>query len=132
MILGIGSDLIDCRRIERDIQRSGQKFIDRIFTPAEQNRLKQRQHQAASFAKIFAAKEAMAKALGTGIAKGISWQDIEVSRKEWSPPTINLSGVALAHLNALTPAGMQAHMHLSMTDEWPYAQAFVIISVIPL
>lgn len=128
MIIGIGSDLTDCRRIEAVIQRQGDRFIKRVFTPHERDRLEARQNRVGSYAKLFAAKEAVAKALGTGIAKGVSWQDIEIRREMGAAPEVVLYNAALLHFNSLLPANRVGHIHLSLTDEWPYAQAFVILS----
>ena len=124
MILGIGNDLVDIRRIEGIIQRQGQKFIDRIFTKSEQNRANSRAHPMASYAKMFAAKEAFIKALGTGLAKGVTWHNAEITRNPWGPPTINVTGAALDYLMLKTAS---FKIHLTMSDEFPYAQAFVII-----
>jgi holo-[acyl-carrier protein] synthase len=129
MIVGIGSDLIDSRRLEGVINRQGQKFLNRIFTAHEQERANSRAHTLASYAKMFAAKEALIKALGTGLAKGVTWHNIEVRRDPWSPPQIVLSGMALEHFKAAIPLGKVGKIHLSMTDEPPYAQAFVVLSV---
>lgn len=128
MIIGIGSDLIDARRLEGVIQRQGQKFLDRIFTPHEQERAESRAHRLESYAKMFAAKEAMIKALGTGLAKGVTWHNIEVRRHPWSAPYIVLTGAALEHFKEKIPNGKQGEIYLSMTDEPPYAQAFVVLS----
>lgn len=124
MIIGIGSDIVDIRRIEGIISRQGQKFIDRIFTSSEQDRAKLRAHPFATYAKMFAAKEAFIKALGTGLAKGITWHNMVITRDQWSAPTVQVSGVALDHLHS---KAQKFRVHLSMTDEPPYAQAFVVI-----
>ncbi|WP_010303042.1 holo-ACP synthase [Candidatus Odyssella thessalonicensis] len=128
MIIGIGSDLIDIRRIEAVIKRQGQKFLNRVFTAYEQERSQLRAHSTASYAKMFAAKEALIKALGTGLAKGVTWHNIEVRREPWSPPTLILSGMAKHHFQSRIPSGLTGRIHLSMTDEPPYAQAFVVLS----
>lgn len=131
MILGIGNDLVDIRRIARSISQFGDHFLEKIFTTTERDLLNQRRLKAASYAKNYAAKEAAAKALGTGLREGISWQDIEVTRDPLGAPQIRLHGKAMKRLEKLTPPGMQAKIHLALTDEWPYAQAFVMLSAIP-
>ena len=131
MILGIGNDLVDCRRIERIIHKFGQRFLDRVFTLHEQNRLKKRSAQASSFAKIFAAKEAVLKAIGTGMTQGTNWHQIEIKRIGNTPPSIVLSGAAHSHFQKLIPKDMEGNIHLSLSDEWPYASAFVILSATP-
>lgn len=130
MILGIGSDLLDMRRIEAIIERQKQRFLDRIFTPHEQSRASSRSNPMQNYAKIFAAKEAVAKALGTGIAKGVTWHDIEIRRDPWSAPYAVLTGMALELLTQKIPAGFKSTIHLSITDESPYCQAFVVISFV--
>lgn len=132
MILGIGSDLVDIRRIERMISRFGGRFINRCFTEAEQEFCERRAARAAAYARRFAAKEACAKALGTGFAHGVFWRDIDIATRPGGQPTIRLTGGAAARLKAITPPGMQAAINVSMTDEWPLAQAIVIIHVLPL
>ncbi|MCE3231639.1 MAG: 4-phosphopantetheinyl transferase [Alphaproteobacteria bacterium] len=132
MILGIGNDLVDCRRIENTLKRFGSRFVNRVFTSQEQARIAQRSHQAAGYAKLFAMKEAVLKALGTGLAKGIIWHDIEIFREFKEAPRVELSGVAREVLKNQTPAGYAPHLHVSVSDEWPYAQAFAIISVISI
>jgi holo-[acyl-carrier protein] synthase len=131
MILGIGSDLIDIRRIEGTIERFGDRFLDRIFTAAERRRCDRRANRAAGYAKRFAAKEACSKALGTGFRKGVFWRDLGVVNLPTGRPTLVLTGNALAHLEAMTPAGMSARIDLTLTDEPPLAQAFVIITAVP-
>ena len=128
MILGIGSDLCDVGRIEKVIERHGERFIARIFTPAERARAGRRAHPAATYAKRFAAKEACAKALGTGLRKGVFWRDMGVVNLPSGRPTLKLSGGALARLKAITPEGFEARIDLTITDEGPMAQAFVVIS----
>jgi holo-[acyl-carrier protein] synthase len=134
MIIGIGSDLIDIRRISTVIERHGERFLDRIFTDAERakalSRAKSDKMVVATYAKRFAAKEACAKALGTGIRRGVWWRDMGVVNLPGGRPTLKLTGGALARLETLTPAGHQARIDLSITDEWPMAQAFVIISAV--
>lgn len=131
MILGIGSDLIDIRRIERTIERFGDRFLDRIFTAVERARSDRRANRAASYAKRYAAKEACSKALGTGFRKGVYWRDLGVVNLPSGRPTLVLSGHALAHLQAMTPPGMDVRIDLTLTDEPPLAQAFVIITAVP-
>lgn len=128
MIIGIGSDLVDIRRIERLISRFGPRFTGRVFTAQECARAHAQANPAASFAKRFAAKEACAKALGTGLAGGVFWQDMEITNGATGVPLIGLTGGAAARLAAMTPAGCAAHLHLTLTDEYPLAQAFVMIS----
>lgn len=133
MILGIGSDLTDIRRIEKACNRFGKRFEERIFSAVELATANRKgkagaKAKAASLAKRFAAKEACAKALGTGINKGVSWQDISVSNLPSGAPALSLTGKAAEMLLQLTPLGMKAQLHLTMTDEHPIAQAFVVIS----
>jgi holo-[acyl-carrier protein] synthase len=132
MILGIGSDIVDIRRIEQVLERHGERFARRVFTDTERERADARANRAATYAKRFAAKEACAKALGTGIGAGVFWRDLGVVNLASGRPTIQLAGGALKRLKALTPSGSEAHDDLTMTDEWPLAQAFVIISAIPV
>jgi holo-[acyl-carrier protein] synthase len=135
MIIGIGSDLIDIRRIEKVIERHGERFLGRIFTDQERARAERRAKSArsyvATYAKRFAAKEACSKALGTGIRQGVWWRDMGVVNLRGGKPSMALTGGALERLNKLTPAGHTAQIDLSITDEWPLAQAFVIISAVP-
>ena len=131
MIIGIGDDLIDIRRIERTLERFGDRIIQRIFTPTERERSERRAARAASYAKRFAAKEACSKALGTGFRAGVFWRDLGVVNLRSGKPTLALTGGAAERLRALTPAGMTAQLDLTMTDEPPMAHAMVIISAIP-
>jgi holo-[acyl-carrier protein] synthase len=131
MILGVGNDLIDIRRIERTMARFGTRFIDRIFTAVEREKSERRANTAASYAKRFAAKEACSKALGTGLRKGVFWRDMGVVNMSSGQPTMQLSGGAAERLRAITPPGMDARIDLSMTDEPPLAQATVVISAVP-
>ena len=131
MIIGIGSDLIDIRRIEKSLQRFGNRFVQRIFTETEQKRSEGRAERAASYAKRFAAKEACSKALGTGLRRGVFWRDMGVTNLRGGKPTMTLTGGALARLQELTPTGMSAQIDISLTDEYPMAQAFVIITAVP-
>ncbi|WP_092617492.1 holo-ACP synthase [Roseospirillum parvum] len=135
MILGLGSDLIDIQRVEKTLERFGARFIDRCFTPAEQAKAERRRGAgrayAATYAKRFAAKEAAAKALGTGFRAGVFWRDLGVVNLPSGRPTVVMTGGALARLQALTPAGLEARVDLTITDDWPLAQAMVILSAVP-
>ncbi|HXV22942.1 MAG TPA: holo-ACP synthase [Alphaproteobacteria bacterium] len=131
MILGIGSDIIDIRRIDRTLERFGRRFIDRVFTTVEQRKSEARAGRAASYAKRFAAKEACAKALGTGFRDGVFWRDMGVVNLASGKPTMLLTGGAARRLLEITPRGMVAQIDLTITDEHPQAQAMVIISAIP-
>jgi holo-[acyl-carrier protein] synthase len=131
MIIGIGSDLIDIRRVERTIERFGDRFLDRIFTPVERTRSDRRAGRAASYAKRFAAKEACSKALGTGFRQGVFWRDLGVVNLPSGRPTLTLTGGARDRLASLTPAGMRAEIALTLTDEPPLAHALVIITAVP-
>ena len=132
MIIGLGSDLCDVRRIEKVLERHGERFLDRIFTPAERAKADRRANRAETYAKRFAAKEACAKALGTGLRRGVFWRDIGVVNLPSGRPTMKLTGGALARLKAITPAGCEARIEVSLTDEGPTAQAIVIISAVPV
>jgi holo-[acyl-carrier protein] synthase len=132
MILGIGSDLCDIRRIERSLARFGERFTHRIFTEGERTKSERRAARAASYARRFAAKEACAKALGTGMALGVFWRDMEVVNLPGGRPTMRLTGGALERLNAMTPEGYVAVVHVSLTDDPPLAQAFVIVEARPI
>jgi holo-[acyl-carrier protein] synthase len=132
MIIGIGSDLIDIRRIEKSLERHGQRFIQRIYTEVEQARSEGRRARAASYAKRFAAKEACAKALGTGLAQGVFWRDMGVVNLPSGAPTMALTGGALARLDNILPSGHRAANHHTITDDFPLAQAFVIIEALPV
>ncbi len=131
MILGIGNDIIDIRRIEQTLDRFGDRFIERVFTEIERTKSDRRRMRAASYAKRFAAKEACSKALGTGFRKGVFWRDLGVVNEPSGRPTMHLTGGALMHLERLTPDGHRAVVHLTITDDHPYAQAIVIISAVP-
>ncbi len=131
MILGVGNDLCDIRRIEKSLERFGERFVQRVFTETEQKRSEGRATRAASYAKRFAAKEACAKALGTGLRRGVFWRDMGVINMRGGKPTLALTGGALARLQEITPAGMTAQIDLTLTDEYPLAQAIVIISALP-
>jgi holo-[acyl-carrier protein] synthase len=129
MILGIGTDIIDIRRIERVLKKHGTRFLERVFTEEERNYADSRPaNYAATLAKRFAAKEACAKALGTGLGQGVGWKDIGVIRKKFGPPSLVLKGKAMVHLQRLTPEGLSPKIYVSLTDDHPQALAFVVIS----
>ncbi len=132
MILGIGSDLIDIRRIEKSLERHGERFIARIYTEIERVKSERRKQRAASYAKRFAAKEACAKALGSGIADGVFWRDMGVVNLPGGKPTMHLTGGAAAALERLLPPRHRSVIHLTITDDFPLAQAFVIIEALPI
>jgi holo-[acyl-carrier protein] synthase len=129
VILGIGNDVIDIRRIEKAIERYGERFLNRIFTDTERARSDGKAGRAASYAKRFAAKEACAKALGTGLSRGVFWKDMGVVNQPSGRPTMQLTGGAARQLERLTPPGYQARVHLTLTDDGPLAEAVVVISV---
>lgn len=131
MIIGLGSDLIDIRRIEKTLERFGDRFIQRIYTDLEQKKSDGRNQRAASYAKRFAAKEACSKALGTGLSNGVFWRDMGVENLPSGKPTMNLTNGAAKRLESMMPDGMEAHIHLTITDDYPLAQAFVIIEGLP-
>lgn len=131
MIIGIGSDIIDIRRIERTLERFGDRFIERVYTETEQRKSEGRANRAASYAKRFAAKEACSKALGTGFRAGVFWRDLGVVNLASGKPTMNLTGGAAQRLAAITPPGMRAQIDITLTDDHPQAQALVIISAVP-
>ncbi len=131
MILGIGSDLIDIRRIETTFERHGQRFVTRVFTAEEKAKAERKPSPAAVYAKRFAAKEACCKALGTGLRKGVFFKDMGVVNLPTGQPTMILTGGAKGQLDFLTPSGMKARIHLTITDDYPLAQAFVVIEAIP-
>ncbi|MBI1211070.1 MAG: holo-ACP synthase [Alphaproteobacteria bacterium] len=130
MIIGLGSDLIDIRRIEKTLERFGPRFIDRLFTDVEKAKSEGRKNRAASYAKRFAAKEACAKALGTGLRANVFWRDMGVINLRSGKPTMALTNGALARLQKITPPGMKAQIDLTITDDFPLAQAIVIISAV--
>jgi holo-[acyl-carrier protein] synthase len=130
VIVGIGSDLCDIRRIEKSLERFGERFTTRIFTDVERTRSERKTDRAASYAKRFAAKEACAKALGTGVHQGVYWRDMGVINLASGQPTLALTGAAETRLAALVPDGLRPVIHLSLTDDHPYAQAFVIIEAV--
>ena len=131
MILGIGNDIIDIRRIEQSLARFGDRFVQRLFTETEQKRSECRKQRAASYAKRFAAKEACSKALGTGLRQGVFWRDMGVANLPSGKPTMKLTNGALARLQKITPEGMSAQIDVTITDDFPTAQAIVIISAVP-
>jgi holo-[acyl-carrier protein] synthase len=130
LIIGIGSDLSDIRRIEQTLERFGDRFVQRCFTPIEQARSERKNDRASSYAKRFAAKEACAKALGTGIKRGVFWRDMGVVNLRSGQPTMALTGGAAERLALMIPDGMKPVIHVSLTDDHPYAQAFVIIEAL--
>ncbi|MBN8951063.1 MULTISPECIES: holo-ACP synthase [unclassified Rhizobium] len=132
MIIGIGSDLIDIRRVEKTIERFGERFTERCFTDIERAKSEGRKNRAASYAKRFAAKEACSKALGTGLAQGVFWRDMGVVNLPSGKPTMQLTGGAAERLAAMLPANHRAAIHLTITDDFPLAQAFVIIEALPI
>tara|TARA_B100000959_G_scaffold277512_1_gene334265 strand:- start:140 stop:550 length:411 start_codon:yes stop_codon:yes gene_type:complete len=132
VIIGIGNDLIDISRIERTLERFGDRFIQRIFTDVEQAKSEKRRMRAASYAKRYAAKEACSKALGTGFRQGVFWRDMGVINLPSGKPTMHLTGGALKRLQEIIPEGMEAQINLTITDEPPTAEAFVIISAVPV
>jgi holo-[acyl-carrier protein] synthase len=131
VILGLGSDLIDIRRIEKTINKHGERFLSRVYTDIERAKSDRRTARAASYAKRFAAKEACAKALGTGLNQGVYWRDMGVVNLPGGKPTMRLTGGALKRLEKITPAGHQPQIDLTITDDFPLAQAIVIISAVP-
>jgi holo-[acyl-carrier protein] synthase len=130
MIIGLGSDLIDIRRIEQTLERFGPRFVNRVFTDLEQLKSERRAARAATYAKRFAAKEACAKALGTGLRNGVFWRDMGVVNLPSGQPTLKLTGGAAKRLQEITPQGMKAEISLTLTDDYPLAQAIVIISAV--
>lgn len=131
MIIGIGSDIIDARRIAKTIERHGERFLNRIYTAAERAKAESRAKPVETYAKRFAAKEACSKALGTGFRRGVFWRDMGVVNLSSGRPTMMLTGGALARLQAITPAGCKAQIDVTLTDDGPTAQAIVLISAVP-
>ena len=131
MILGLGNDIIDIRRVERTLERHGERFTMRVFTEIERAKSDRRRLRAASYAKRFAAKEACAKALGTGLSRGVYWRDLGVINLPGGKPTMKLTGNALERLNSMVPTGYVAQIDLTITHDFPMAQAIVIISAVP-
>jgi holo-[acyl-carrier protein] synthase len=137
MIIGVGSDIVDIRRIEKSLKRFGERFEKRIFTETERKKAQSRKGAglkviAGTYAKRFAAKEALSKALGTGVRMGVNWREMEVINLPTGQPTLRVSGAAESRLKELTPSGHEPCLHLSMTDEYPYAQATVMLEAIKL
>ena len=132
MIIGLGSDLCDIRRIQNSLDRFGTRFTQRLFTEIERQRSERKPDAAASYAKRFAAKEACSKALGTGFRRGVFWRDMGVVNLRSGQPTLALTGGAAERLAQMLPDGMRGVIHLTMTDDHPYAQAFVIIEALPI
>jgi len=131
VILGIGSDLVDIRRVAATLERHGDRFTQRCFTPTERARAERKSHaRAASYAKRFAAKEACAKALGTGMSRGVFWRDMGVTNLAGGQPTLALTGGAAERLASLVPPGYKSVIHVSLSDDYPWAQAFVVISAL--
>lgn len=131
MIVGLGSDLCDIRRIQASLDRFGDRFTGRVYTEVERRKCESRADRAGGYARRFAAKEAGAKALGTGIARGVSWKEIGVVNLPSGQPTLSLTGKAAQRLAAMTPPGHMANVHVSLTDDHPYAMAFVVIEAVP-
>lgn len=132
MILGIGADLADITRIEKTLERFGERFLNRVFTDIEKTRSDKRRERTASYAKRWAAKEACSKALGTGLRMGVAWREMGVVNLPSGQPTMMLTGGAAERLAKMTPPGHAAHIHLTITDDHPYAQAFVVIEALPV
>ena len=130
MIIGLGSDLIDIRRVEKSLERFGDRFVQRVFTEIEQAKSDRRKERAASYAKRFAAKEACSKALGTGLRQGVYWRDMGVANLPSGKPTMVLTGGARLRLESMMPDGHMPVIHVTITDDWPVAQAFVIIEAV--
>ncbi len=131
MILGLGNDLIDIRRVGRTLDRFGERFVKRIFTDVEREKAERRKNRTSTYATRFAAKEACSKALGTGFRKGVYWRDMGVVNLPSGKPTIVLAGGALKRLESITPIGMTAQVDLTITDDYPLAEAVVLISAVP-
>ena len=131
MILGLGNDLIDIRRVGRTLDRFGERFVKRIFTDIEREKAERRKNRTSTYATRFAAKEACSKALGTGFRKGVYWRDMGVVNLPSGKPTIVLAGGALKRLESITPIGMTAQVDLTITDDYPLAEAIVLISAVP-
>ena len=131
MIIGLGNDVVDIRRIERTLERFGERFIGRVFTEVERAKCERRLGRAASYAKRFAAKEACSKALGTGFRRGVYWRDIGLVNLSSGKPMMRLEGGALKRLEEITPEGMVARIDVTLSDDHPLAQAIVLISAVP-
>lgn len=131
MILGVGTDLCNIERVEQTLERFGDRFRNRVFTEREQARAERRAHAPATYAKRWAAKEACSKALGTGLRMGIAWRDMAVSNLETGQPVMEVTGWAAERLREMTPPGYEAMIHVTLTDDHPWAQAFVVIEARP-
>src|SRR5262245_42501375 len=131
MIVGLGNDIVDIRRVEKTLEKYGERFIARIFTDIERKKSDRRAQRAATYAKRFAAKEACSKALGTGFRRGVFWKDMGVVNEPSGRPTMRLTGGALRRLQEITPAGCEVRIDVTITDEGPMAQALVVISAVP-
>ena len=131
MIIGVGNDMVDIRRIEKTLERFGDRFTHRIFTDLERKKAERRPNSAPTFAKRFAAKEACSKALGTGFRRGVFWRDMGVINLPTGQPTLQLSGGALTQLESMIPLEYSPQINLTLTDDYPWAQAIVIISANP-
>lgn len=131
MIIGLGNDLIDIRRVEKTLERYGERYTQRCFSELERTKSDRRLNRAASYAKRFAAKEACAKALGTGLSRGVFWRDMGVVNLPGGKPTLQLTGGAARRLEEITPSGLRPDIHLTITDDFPLAQAIVIIYGVP-
>lgn len=131
MIIGIGTDLADITRIGKTLERFGERFVNRVFTDIEKTRSDKRRERTASYAKRWAAKEACSKALGTGLRMGVAWKEMGVVNLPSGQPTMTLTGGAAERLSKMVPPGHEAHIHLTITDDHPYAQAFVVIEALP-
>lgn len=132
MIIGIGSDLADIRRIEKTLTRFGDRFIQRVFTEIEQAKSERRRERVASYAKRWAAKEACSKALGTGLRMGVAWREMGVVNLSSGQPTMHLTGGAAERLSRMMPPGLRPRIHVTITDDHPWAQAFVVIEALPM
>ncbi|MFT5867994.1 MAG: holo-[acyl-carrier protein] synthase [Paracoccaceae bacterium] len=131
MILGVGTDLANIERIERTLARFGDRFRNRVYTEVEQKRAERLPHPPAVYAKRWAAKEACSKALGTGLRMGIAWKDMAVTNLRTGQPIMQVTGWAKERLEQMTPEGYQAIIHVTLTDDHPWAQAFVVIEALP-
>jgi holo-[acyl-carrier protein] synthase len=132
VIIGLGNDIVDIKRIEKTLEKYGERFIARLFTDIERRKSDRRVQRAATYAKRFAAKEACSKALGTGFSRGVFWKDMGVVNEPSGRPTMHLTGGAKAQLDRITPAGHVARIHVTLTDDYPYAQAIVLIEAVPV
>jgi len=131
VIVGLGNDIVDIRRLEKTLDKYGERFLMRVFTEIERKKSDRRAQRAATYAKRFAAKEACSKALGTGFRRGVFWKDMGVVNEPSGRPTMELTGGAKAQLDRITPPGHVARIHVTLTDDYPYAQAIVMIEAVP-